>query len=168
LATRVYIDTSAIIPFLHPAEEDVEKKVRAFFLDLEHQMYIGVISDLCKLEYCVFLKEVIAMLPNRSGRVTKADIDGGLDKYDQLLEEYGLEEVSADRLLSTPFITDCLEIMNRSSVTLEGDKCRFFGGMDHLHAIIAARCGAGFLATMDKGFRGLRDTVQPMVLWDKY
>jgi predicted nucleic acid-binding protein len=165
----VYIDTSVIIPALHPATESMQKRVSAFFLDVEQGKYTGVISDLCRLEYCAYLKGIIAMLPGHSGKVTRADIDVGLDKYDQLLEEYGLEEVSADALLSEPFIADCMELISKSVATPNEDgEWLFFGGADCLHAILAARCGVGFLATMDEGYRALRDSVQPMVLWDKY
>jgi hypothetical protein len=164
----VYIDTNVLIYYLHPTNEEGERKAKAFFLDLQRGQYEGIISDFCRLEYTTFLKEEIAMI--RSGKVTDMDMDLWLDKLDELIEEMGFEEVSSDSLLATPFITDCMKICKESGSTMNEERGEwvFIGAADCIHAVLASRCGAGFLATMDKGFCGLRDSVQPMVLWDKY
>ena len=168
-SVRVYIDTSVIIPALHPVIESIQRRVGAFFRDVEQGKYAGIVSDLCRLEYCTYLKEIVATLPSHSGKVTKADIDLGLDKYDQLSEDYAFEEVSADVLLSEPFIADCMELVSKSVATqTKAGEWKFLGCTDCIHAMLATRCDAGFLATMDNHFRGLRDSVQPMVLWDRY
>lgn len=166
-ATRVYVDTSVVIHFLHPASEDGNAKAKAFFLDLERGAYEGVVSDFCRLEYCGYLKGEIAMI--KSGNVTKTDMDLWMGKFDALVEDYGLEEVSADALLSTPFVSDCREVVEKSvPVRDRRDDWLVVKGADSVHAVLATRCEADFLATLDNDFRGLQDRVKPMVLWDKY
>jgi len=166
-ATRVYVDTSVVVHFLHPASEHGHAKARAFFLDLERSAYQGVVSDFCRLEYCGYLKDEIATI--KSGNVTKTDIDLWMGKFDSLLDDYGVEEISADALLSTPFVSDCREVIEKSTpVRDERDDWLVVKGADSVHAVLAARCEADFLATLDKGFRGLQDGVKPMVLWDTY
>jgi predicted nucleic acid-binding protein len=166
-AARVYIDTNVIIYYLHPGSERGEQKAKAFFLDVEQSKYVGVVSDFCRLEYLVYIKDMLAMA--KSGIVVKKDIDVCMDKFDRLVEDLGLEEVSADALLATPFITSCTDVIEKCQ-PLQDQKGEWsiFNATDSLHAVLASRCHSDFLATLDADFRGLRDSVQPMVLWDKY
>ena len=96
-------------------------------------------------------------------------IDLGMDKFDRLVEDLGLEEVSADSLLASPFIASCTEVIEKCHpVQDKKGEWAIFGGADSIHAVLASRCHANFLATLDAKFHGLCDSVQPMVLWDTY
>ena len=166
-AARVYVDTNVIIHYLHPASERGEQKAKALFLDIEQSKYVGVVSDFCRLEYLAYIKDELAM--GGSGNVTKKDIDLGMDKFDRLVEDFGLEEVSADSLLASPFIASCTETIEKCHpVQDKKGEWGIFGAADSIHAVLASRCHANFLATLDAKFEGLRDSVQPMVLWDTY
>jgi hypothetical protein len=76
----------------------------------------------------------------KSGNVTKTDIDLWMDKFDAMVDDYGLEEVSADALLSTPFVSDCREVIEKSvPVRGERDDWLVLKGADSVHAVLAAR-----------------------------
>lgn len=166
-AARVYVDTNVIIYYLHPSGGLGESKARAFFLDVQHSKYVGVVSDFCRLEYLVYIKDELAMV--KSGNVSKKDLDLGMDKFDRLVEDLGLEEVSTDSLLASPFIASCTEVVEKCHpVQDQKGEWAIFTGADSIHAVLASRSHADFLATLDADFRGLCDSVQPMVLWDQY
>lgn len=166
-ATRVYVDTNVIIYYLHPGSDVGEGKAKAFFLDIEQSKYVGVVSDFCRLEYLVYIKDEIAMA--KSGAVSKKDIDLGMDQFDRVVEDFGLEEVSTDSLLAKSFIASCTEVIEKCHpVQDRKGEWAIFSGADSIHAVLASRSHADFLATLDADFRGLCDSVQPMVLWDVY
>lgn len=167
MPAKVYIDTSTIMYFLYPPTGPGKTKAQAFFDEVEHSKYAGIISDFCKLEYYGVLKRTVA--ERGSGKVTNIEIKIGLDQLDQLIDGHGLEVVSADALLASPFVANCMEIIEKSDPTfVKRQGWKVVKGADSVHVVLASRCGAQFLATMDCDFRGLRDSVQPMVLWDKY
>jgi hypothetical protein len=96
--------------------------------------------------------------------------EGGLDELDQLIDDYGIEEVRADVLLnqSGPWIDDCFEVIDKCHPIFHHNRWVTMKGADTVHAIIANLVHASQIATLDNDFKSLSNGVTPLVLWDVY
>ena len=163
---RCYIDTSVFIWYLHSAATDGYTKAEKFLKDIADGKYQGVTSNFVRFEYRGYLKETKAIV--NGANTSKKDLEVLIDKLDRLIEDYGIEEVAADYLLCQSWIDDCEEVVTQCQPTLVRNDWKTMKGADAIHAVVANRARTQQLATLDNGFKSLRGTVSPFVLWDVY
>jgi predicted nucleic acid-binding protein len=165
---RLYIDTSVFIWYLHSGKTDGYSKAEKFLEDIASGKYRGVTSNFVRLEYRGFLKE--AKATGTGHNASNKELDLLLDELDRLIEDYGIEEVSADYLLnqSQSWIDDCVEIITQCQPVRVGDDWVTMKGADSIHAAIASLAGTQQLATLDNDFRSLAGGITPLILWDVY
>ncbi len=127
----------------------------------------GVTSTFTKFEYRGYLKEQRAEVAGRNA--TASELDAQIAKLDEMIDDFGIEEVVADYELNQNWIPECETLVNDSQPTLTGSGWKVLKGADAIHAAVAKRVNAQKIATLDKGFTGLScTTVSPYVLWDVY
>ncbi len=154
------------VKFLHGAKTELGfEKAKSFFKAIEDGRYRPSTSTFTKFEYRGFLKDMRATSGGHDA--AKAELDALEDALDRLLEDFGVELISAEAALGEKgWIDDCIKIIDASSPTLSGSDWLVMKGADTVHAVIASRVGIGSLATFDNGFRGMKDSVSPQILWD--
>jgi len=161
---RIYLDTSVFI-FALDGIGLGHDKANKLLEDIAGGLARGVTSNFVKYEYRGHLKDSRATFGGTNA--SKAELDNLIQKLDELIDDYGIEEVSADYLLGDSWISDCEGIVDNSMPTsVRGGEWETIRGADGIHALIAVRANAQQLATLDNAFKGLKCVVQPLVLWD--
>jgi len=165
---RLYIDTSVFIWYLHSGNTDGYAKAERFLQDIASGKYQGVTSNFVRLEYQGYLKEVKAT--GTGHNASKQELDLLIDELDRLIEDYGIEEVSADLLLNQrqSWTDDCVNIITQCQPVLVRDDWVTIKGADSIHAAIANLAQTQQLATLDNDFRSLTGGITPFILWDVY
>ena len=165
---RLYIDTSVFIWYLHSGNTAGYTKAERFLQDVASGRFQGVTSNLVRLEYQGYLKEVNAMASGHNA--TKQELDLLVDALDRLIEDFGIEEVAADQLLnqSQSWIEDCINIITQCQPIHVRNDWATIKGADSIHAAIASLAQTQQLATLDNDFKSLTGSITPFILWDMY
>ena len=97
----------------------------------------------------------------------KVELDTFVKKLEEMIQDFGIEEVKADIALGNTWISDCERVVDDSVPTsVRGGEWETIRGADGIHAVIAIKANTQKLATLDNAFKGLRCGIQPLVLWD--
>jgi len=160
----VYIDTHVLAyRLLTSYNAGLQSKSVKFFKDIETGKYRGIVSTLTRLEYRGVVKKVLSNYCNRA--ISAYEEQVALDDFDEFLENMGIGLVDAD-LLSRDSSGMISDIIQKSEDILipaspiynpRAMKCPWtaMGGADALITNLAIRCDADYLATFDRGFKGL-------------
>lgn len=140
-------------------------KAEKLLKDIADGLVAGVTSTFAKYEYRGHVKDSRADVGGTNA--TRTELDTLTQKLDEMIDDFGIEEVSADVVLGNNWISDCETIVNDSLPTsVRGGEWATVRGADGIHALIAIRASTQKLATLDNAFKGLKCSVQPLVLWD--
>ncbi len=140
-----------------------------FFTDIEQQKFKGITSSFVKTEFLSVMKRLLAeqekKLPDKSS------IEFVWKKFNQFLNEMGIEEFDADDLANQDgrIFVDSQRLVEDSTIVQGKDgKWRTLNGADSLHVLLAERSNADKLMTNDEGFRTSKSAVQVIFLKDEY
>lgn len=177
---RVYIDTMILVCHVWSEFDErdnrITKATKKFLKEIMDKKYIGIVSTHTMNETIAILKKHYAEL--NTSNPSDEDIECLISKLEMAIKKLGFEYHDAD-ILSRELPSDdwlfsqskCIIIKSESIHTptyRNPKRWSMLGGADAIHVVLAKQSKADFFATFDKGFKGLKDGLDVLLLDEVY
>jgi predicted nucleic acid-binding protein len=169
---NVYIDTMVFVYKLERTTHRLFPKADAFFSDIEHGTYKGIVSTFLYVEFQAVVKQLLSQAKDLEA--PQADVDKEISRLDQFLSDMGIKLYNADILIDqTPvtmfFRTEQLVQAAKPQKGKWDQQWHVIGGTDAIHLALAEAVRANSIATFDQGLKGVNDTsLSVMMLSEVY